>query len=156
MTPIETVQQIYAAFGRGDVPAILACLADDVEWEYGTGPNPVPWLQPLHGRGEVPRFFQALGEGIRMESFRPKQCLSDGALVVSLVDVELTVRATGRRVTETDEVHVWHFDDAGRVRRFRHGADTYGHVMALRGEACQGVAGAPAAAPAGARQAAGV
>lgn len=33
MAPIETVQQIYAAFGRGDVPFILSQLADDVEWE---------------------------------------------------------------------------------------------------------------------------
>lgn len=32
MTPIERVQQIHAAFGRGDIPAILAALADDVEW----------------------------------------------------------------------------------------------------------------------------
>jgi len=27
------VQNIYAAFGRGDVNAILDCLADDVAWE---------------------------------------------------------------------------------------------------------------------------
>ena len=64
MTPIETVQQIYAAFGRGDVPAILAHLADDVEWEYATAPNPIPWLQPLRGRGQVPKFFEALFAGI--------------------------------------------------------------------------------------------
>ena len=32
MSPIETVQKMYAAFGKGEVPAILACLADDVEW----------------------------------------------------------------------------------------------------------------------------
>ena len=28
-----TVQGIYEAFGKGDVPAILDVLADDVEWE---------------------------------------------------------------------------------------------------------------------------
>ena len=31
MTCKETVQQLYAAFGRGDVPAILEHLAPDVE-----------------------------------------------------------------------------------------------------------------------------
>ena len=29
MTPVDTVQQLYAAFGRGDIPAILSHLADD-------------------------------------------------------------------------------------------------------------------------------
>src|SRR5262245_1914869 len=33
MTPLETVQTIYAAFGRGDVPAIIDLVSDDVEWE---------------------------------------------------------------------------------------------------------------------------
>jgi ketosteroid isomerase-like protein len=30
---MATVQGIYEAFGKGDVPAILEVLADDVEWE---------------------------------------------------------------------------------------------------------------------------
>ena len=33
MSNVATVQKIYEAFGKGDVPAILAVLADDVEWE---------------------------------------------------------------------------------------------------------------------------
>jgi ketosteroid isomerase-like protein len=33
MTPLETVQGIYQAFGRGDIPSILATVADDVAWE---------------------------------------------------------------------------------------------------------------------------
>ena len=53
MTPIETVQHLYAAFGRGDVPTILAGLADDVDWEHDAFPNPVPWLQPLYERDQA-------------------------------------------------------------------------------------------------------
>ena len=34
MSNIETVKSIYEAFGRGDVPAILDKLADDVDWDY--------------------------------------------------------------------------------------------------------------------------
>jgi ketosteroid isomerase-like protein len=30
---IATVQEIYAAFGRGDIPAILDRLAEDIDWE---------------------------------------------------------------------------------------------------------------------------
>ena len=35
MSNVHTVQEIYAAFGRGDVPAILSRLSESVEWEYG-------------------------------------------------------------------------------------------------------------------------
>lgn len=31
---IQTVQEIYAAFGRGDIPAIPGHLAENVIWEY--------------------------------------------------------------------------------------------------------------------------
>ena len=53
MSNIPTVQDIYAAFGRGDVPAILAQLAEDVDWEYGMADAGVPWLQPR--RSATPR-----------------------------------------------------------------------------------------------------
>ena len=33
MTPLETVQTIYTAFGRGDVPAIIDLMSPDVAWE---------------------------------------------------------------------------------------------------------------------------
>ena len=124
MTPIETVQQIYAAFGRGDVPFILAQLADDVEWEYATAPNPIPWLQPLRGREQVPEFFEALFAGMEITRFEIGKIFGDDATVVDLVTLEYTAKGTGRKVQETDEVHIWHFNAAGQVQRFRHRADT--------------------------------
>lgn len=44
--------------------------------------------------------------------------------MVDLVTFEYTARATGRKVQEIDEVHIRHFDAAGKVQRFRHRADT--------------------------------
>jgi ketosteroid isomerase-like protein len=133
MTPLETVQHMYAAFGRGDVPAILACLAEDVQWEYGErgpSPAPVPWLQPRRGRDAVIGFFEAL-TALEFSRFVPHKLLADGPLVVALIDLEATVRATGRTVVEDDEVHLWHFDAAGKVCRFRHRADSWVHAVAL-------------------------
>ena len=131
MDPRQTVQDIYAAFGRGDLAAILAHMADDVEWEYGAAPTPVPWLAPQRGRAGVASFFDALLSRCEMKRFVPRHVLADGALAVSLVDVEFEVRATGRRVVEIDEVHLWHFDARGKVQRFRHRADTAHHAWAL-------------------------
>ena len=100
--------------------------------ENGTAPNPVPWLQPLRGRDQVPRFFDTLAAQVEFHRFVPKQVVGEGALAVGLVDLEATVRATGKRVVEVDEVHLFHFEAQGRVARCRHRADTWLHAMALR------------------------
>jgi ketosteroid isomerase-like protein len=41
-TLISTVQSMYAAFGRGDVPGILAHLSPDVSWEF-EAPGETSW-----------------------------------------------------------------------------------------------------------------
>lgn len=134
MTPIERIQQIYAAFGRGDVPTILASLAEDVQWEYNSFPNPAAWLQPINGRANVARFFEALGQ-IELTQFEPRHFLASGNLVVDLIDVAFTVKATGKRVVEPETVHIWHLNDAGLVTRFRHRVDTWQTAMALKADA---------------------
>jgi hypothetical protein len=131
MNNLRTTEAIYEAFGRGDIPAILSRLADNVEWEYGATPTDVPWLQLRRGRDGAGAFFASLA-GIEIESFAPKRLLDGGNVVVALVDIRFTVKATGKRVSEEDEVHIWHFDREGKVARFRHRLDTHAHVQACR------------------------
>ena len=133
MAHAGTVKQIYEAFGRGDIPAILAQLAPDVEWEYGANSTDVAWLQPRRGRDDVAGFFQALA-ALEFHSFRPTTILEAGNVVVSLVDVDASVKATGTRIVEEDEVHIWYFDESGQVSRFRHRADTHLQWMACKGQ----------------------
>jgi len=132
MTGAQTVQQVYELFGKGDIPGILAKLAPDVEWEYGEASTDVPWLQPRGGREAVAGFFQSL-LAIEFHSFVPRTILESGRTVVALVDLDATVKATGARVVELDEVHIWHFGDDGLVRRFRHRADTHLQWQAYHG-----------------------
>lgn len=131
MEPVERVQQMYAAFGRGDVPAILAQLAEDVEWEYGGNRNPVPWLQPLKGRAQVPKFFEALATHIDITQFEPKTFFQQGDMVVNLLDVAFTVRATGKHVVDKDIVHIWRFNPAGLVQSYKQKVDTLAAAQAL-------------------------
>jgi ketosteroid isomerase-like protein len=131
-TNSNTVREIYAAFGRGDIPAILAKLDENVEWEYGAAPHEVPWLQPRRGRNGAGEFFESLA-AIEFHSFVPKAILAGENVVVALVDLSFTVRKTGKKVVEEDETHVWRFNDAGKVVRFRHCADTNQQVQACRG-----------------------
>lgn len=133
MSNVETVQQIYAAFGRGDVPAIVEHFAEDIVWEYGVNSTDIPWLQPLHGRAETVRFFEALG-AVELRRFEPKAFLEGGDLVVVVLDFEAVVRETGRVIVEEDEAHIWRFDANGKVRRFRHRADTHQHWLAYHGK----------------------
>ena len=132
MRNLDAVGQIYEAFGRGDVPAILEHLAEDVEWEYGVNSTDVPWLQPRRGRQEVPKFFEALGSALEFHRFVPKTFLESDDVVVVLIDLEATVKATGRGILEEDEVHIWRFE-GGQVVQFRHRADTHQQLLAYQG-----------------------
>ena len=131
MSNIDTVRNIYEAFGRGDVAAILDRLAEDVVWEYDKADAGIPWLVPRRGRAQVAKFFEALGT-VDFQQFLPKTQLESGRIVVSLNDVAFTVKATGKRYVEEDEIHIWHFDADGQVARFCHKTDTLQSWRALQ------------------------
>jgi len=131
MRTIETVKSIYAAFGTGNVPAILEHIADQVDWEYGWKSHEVPWLVPRKDKQGVLAFLQTAGEQLAFTRFEVTHMLGDERLVIALVDHDATVKATGKVIHERGEPHVWHFDAQGRVCKFRHGADTLQHMRAL-------------------------
>ena len=131
MTNVDRVQDIYQAFGAGDIPRILSYLSASVEWEYGPNSTNVPWLQPRRGASNVGPFFETL-RTLEIRRFAVKHVVGTGDVVVALLDFEATVIATGRTITEDDEVHIWHFDADGKVARFRHRIDTHQHQLAYR------------------------
>lgn len=133
VNPIETVKHIYAAFGRQDIRSILDALSDDVAWEYAYDAGAmqaVPWLSPRRGKDGVIAFFQALGAALSIGHFEVTAVLGEGTRVVALIDLDAQVTKTGHTIRERDEAHVWHFDAAGKVIRFRHASDTLQHYRA--------------------------
>jgi uncharacterized protein len=60
MSNVETVQALYDAFGRGDIPAILDMLADDIQWDQDAPSYGIPIYEPGVGKEQVKRFFEAL------------------------------------------------------------------------------------------------
>ena len=133
MSNIPTVQRLYEAFGQGDIPAILALLAPDVEWEYGTLDAGVPWLKTRNGVAEVPKFFEALG-ALDFQKFQPKTLLENGNSVVTILDLQVVVKSNGRTIVEEDEVHIFHFNEQGLITRFCHRLDTHKQWLALQTE----------------------
>src|SRR3989442_10288523 len=74
---LQTIATIYEAFGRGDVPGILGCLAEDIQWEYAWTESPVPWLAPGSGHDHVARFFGVLAERLEFNRFEVNHILSE-------------------------------------------------------------------------------
>src|SRR6185369_9268504 len=70
---VATIQTIYGAFGRGDVPAILARVADQTRWDFAGGRPEVAWHAPVTGRVNLPRFFEALMSSVEMQKFEPRE-----------------------------------------------------------------------------------
>src|SRR3954470_9462003 len=70
---IDATQRMYEALGRGDVEAILAELADDVDWVSVSEArhSSVPWYGSYRGKGDVPRFFKEIGSSIDISEFTP-------------------------------------------------------------------------------------
>jgi uncharacterized protein len=130
-TNIQTVQKIYEAFGRGDVPAILELVSPNVEWEYAWSESPVPWLAPGKGRDHVASFFGVVAKELEFQSFKVNHLLEGDGVVVALASLEAIVKRTKKKLIEIDEAHIWHFDERGQVKKFRHGADTLQHARAL-------------------------
>jgi uncharacterized protein len=130
MSNVQTVQAIYEAFGRGDVPAILERLHPDVEWEHDSVSHGIPWILPRRGRASIPQFFEAL-QALDFHVFEPVALLEGAGMVSGIIRMEATFRATGKKITDL-EAHLFTFDDAGRVTRFRHFADTHQQLLATR------------------------
>jgi hypothetical protein len=126
---VATVQAIYAAFGAGDLPGILAHLTPDVAWEHDWGGTPLRLYTPRRSADQVPGFFAELAATLELTRFEPIAFLSGGNMVAVPIRLGATVKATGRAVQDL-EMHLWTFADDGRVSAFRHIADTRQHAAA--------------------------
>jgi ketosteroid isomerase-like protein len=123
MSNKPVISAMYDAFARGDVQFILDRVADDAEWEYGPVSTDIPWLQRARGRDGAARFFAGVVRDLHITKLEVKNILEDGLTVVVLCDIKAEMN--GRHLVEEDEVHIWHFDEDGRVKKFRHRVDTH-------------------------------
>lgn len=109
---IEALQRVYAAFGRGDIDAILAELADDIDWvSVSEEANPVvPWYGRYRGKGDVRRFFKEIGSTIDVTDFTPLSFTANETDVMVALRWAFTVKATGKSAALHMQ-HWWRFTD---------------------------------------------
>jgi uncharacterized protein len=125
----RTVQEIYAAFGKGDVPFILNTLADQFEWVHA-GPPTIPWAKTRHTHEEVGEFFEVLGRTLEFQQFEPRTYVAQGDKVVALGYFRARSKSTGRSFEEHWAME-WTFQD-GKVTGYRAYDDTAAIAAALR------------------------
>jgi ketosteroid isomerase-like protein len=124
MAEQENVQQAkdaYAAFGRGDIAAVLQNVADDVEWIL-PGPADVPTAGTYRGKAAVQTWFGTLAQTVAFERFEPYEFIAQADQVVVLVHVVGRVRQTNRTYTSED-AHLSTYRD-GKLIRFQVYTDT--------------------------------
>ncbi len=124
---LQTIHDVYAAFGRGDVPAVLDILADDVQWFLPGPVDLVPYAGSRTGPEQVAEYFREFGEAVEMTQFEPQDFFAQADKVVVLGHYEARVKKTGK-VIKTDWVHAFVLRD-GKIASF-HGYEDSAAVAA--------------------------
>jgi ketosteroid isomerase-like protein len=132
---LATVSDIYAAFGRGEVPTILDKIAPNCRWESWANNRAqnqgVPTLQPRTGPAGVAEFFAAVGE-LQIHDFQVLDIVAGERQVAVEAVIDFSTPAGGR--SRDEECHLWTFDEHHQVVRLRHYDDTATHIAAFAGE----------------------
>lgn len=119
---IDILNAMYGAFASGDLEAILAPLADDIDWAAAPGSNAAPWFGEYHGKNEVPRFFQAIGTTIEVTEFTPLSFTTNDTDVIVAIRWAYRVRVTNREASMI-MYHWWQFAH-GKITTVRTLEDT--------------------------------
>ncbi len=130
-TALETVQQMYAAFNRGDTPAILDMVEDDAKWDEWEDRSAqhagVSWVRGGTGKAAAAEFFTVLGK-LRSSEFRVLGMMASDSQVAAEVAIDATL-PNGIHVKD-EVLDIWNLNSQGKVIRFRHYIDTAKHVAA--------------------------
>ena len=120
---VQTVQQMYAAFGSGDIDALFDLMAPDIEWIAPGNKDVMPWAGNYRGKEQVKDFFPALAESVDFEIFEPLEIIPHGdERVVVLGRERFSAKVTGKKV-EFEWVHVYTIR-GGKVASFKIYEDT--------------------------------
>jgi ketosteroid isomerase-like protein len=116
----QIIEQAYASFAAGDVPAALAAFADDIRWVEPDG-------YPIAGTYVGPQavlegVFMRLGEIGDHFAVQPEQLVADGDTVIALGHLSWKQNRTAAPAS-VKMAQVWTFRD-GKAATFEQHTDT--------------------------------
>jgi ketosteroid isomerase-like protein len=138
---ITIVKSAYAAFGRGDIQAVLDLMAPDASIGIVGRREDAPFLGIFSGPAGAAEFFQQLGQAHEIHTFEPVRFLAAEDEVFIWGHYRWTMRQSGVS-KDTEWLHVITLRD-GKMTRWRGHNDT-----AMLAEAYHGARGVQRAATA--------
>jgi ketosteroid isomerase-like protein len=119
---VGLIRSLYEAFGRGDVPSVLAAMDPAIEWNEAEG-FPYADKNPYVGPAAVVEgVFARLGGEWDGFSVAPEELLDAGNTVVATGRYGGAYKKTGTRI-HAQFAHVWKLR-GGKVVKFQQYTDT--------------------------------
>jgi ketosteroid isomerase-like protein len=110
----DVIRAAYDAFGRGDTPAIVGLLSDDVDWRF-VGPKRLAYSGRFK-KAQVMQWFADIAAVDDIQAFEPREFMSGGEHVTVLGWERCIARPSGKAF-ETEWVHIFTVKH-GRITRF--------------------------------------
>jgi ketosteroid isomerase-like protein len=132
MDNVNFVRNLYDAFGRGDIPAVLGAMSSKIQWHEAESnpymPSGEAWVGP---DAILNNLFMKLGAEWDGFSVPPKSFYGAGDSVIVEGRYSGRYKATGRTI-DAQVCHVWDIKD-GKVTRFQQYVDTAKLHDAMKG-----------------------
>ena len=129
---VRLILELYDAFSRGDLAAVLNFLDPQAELNF-EGPKTIPWAGNWHGRDGWTEFFQTLGENADQIILKMEPFAVQGDNVVTVGRYQARVKATSMRI-DSPIVHLWTINK-GLVVRCQEFTNTAAEASACRADA---------------------
>ena len=121
---VQLVQEIYEAFGKGDLEFIVNSVTDDVDWGEEAAGDDAPWWGRRTGKDGVSEFFAKLGEAVEVTEFSPESfTANDNDEVMARVRYAYRGRASGKDAAPGYIQHYFRLQD-GKVAYWGGSSDT--------------------------------
>ena len=123
MDNVTLLRNLYDAFGRGEIPAVLGAMSPDIRWYEAEGnpyrPDGTPWVGPDAVLNEL---FMKLGAEWDGFGVHPKTFHAAGDSVIVEARYSGTYKQTGKSI-DAQVCHVWDVKD-GKLTKFQQYVDT--------------------------------
>jgi ketosteroid isomerase-like protein len=123
MDNVSFVKNLYAAFGRGDIPSVLAAMSADIKWHQAESnpymPSGEAWVGP---DSVLNNLFMKLGTEWDGFAVHPSSFHGADDSVIVEARYSGTYKPTGKSM-DAQVCHVWDIKD-GKLARFQQYVDT--------------------------------
>ena len=123
------IQDVYAAFNRGDIRSVLGNVESNAEW-VNYGPSSVPYCGTFTGR--ITDFFQAIGQSTTSGNVAIDRYIEAADNVITEGRWTATVKDTGGRI-DARIAHIFTLRD-GKISSWRGYSDTASVAAAHSGK----------------------